>query len=341
MVQTYVERKVVGRIQDRLGPNRAGPLGVLQPIADVAKLLIKEDIVPAKADRYVFLLAPAVVVASTLLVYAVIPFGRGMVGVDVNIGALYVVAVGSLATVAILMAGWSGRNKFALLGGMRAVAQMLSYEIPMVLALLGPVLLAGSLSLNSIIEAQSGAWFVIAQPIGFLIYLLAGVAESNRAPFDIPEAESELVAGYLVEYSGMKWALFFLGEYITMFTVASMTTILFLGGWRGPFVSALPVLSVFWFLIKVFMVLFVFYWLRGTLPRLRMDQLMALAWKFLLPLALANIMITGLIEKLPLDGALAALAQLVGSVCLGLGTLVVLYLRSRKQRVEGLAAAAE
>ncbi len=327
MFLTYMERKVLSRIQDRIGPNRVGPLGLLQPIADVMKLLLKEDTTPANVDYWVFLLSPALIVTTALMAYAVIPLGRGMVGADVSIGVLYVVAIGSLTTIAILMAGWGGRNKYALLGGMRAIAQMMSYEIPMVLAMLGPVLLAGSLSLVTIVEKQQGIWFVITQPIGLLIYFIAGVAEANRSPFDIPEAESELIAGYHIEYSGIKFALFFLAEYINMFTVSAIATTLFLGGWRGPI---LP--PYVWFVLKVLLLLFVMIWFRGTFPRLRIDQLMAFAWKFLLPLALVNVLITALIAKLPIASHIVqSLVLLLGNVALAAGTLFILYLVAKRR----------
>ncbi|MGQ9628328.1 MAG: NADH-quinone oxidoreductase subunit NuoH [Anaerolineae bacterium] len=303
MALTYIERKIVSRIADRIGPNRTGPFGIFQPIADTLKLLIKEDTTPAWADRWVFLLAPAVISFAALIAYSILPFGPGMVGTDINIGVIFVVAFGSLTTVAILMAGWGGRNKYSLLGGMRAVAQMVSYEVPMVLAMLGPVMLVGSMSLVDIVKAQSGVrWLILAQPIGFLIYFIAGIAETNRSPFDIPEAESELVAGFHIEYSGIKFALFFLAEYINMFTVSAMATVLFLGGWRGPFAEQVPILGFLYFIIKVYIVIFLFVWFRGTFPRLRVDQLMDFAWKFLVPLALVNLFLTGLLSKIPMDG---------------------------------------
>ena len=336
MFLTYMERKVISRIQDRIGPNRVGPLGLLQPVADVMKLLLKEDITPANADYWVYLLSPALIVTTALMAYAVIPLGRGMVGTDLSIGVLYVVAIGSLSTIAILMAGWGGRNKYALLGGMRSVAQMMSYEIPMVLAMLGPVLLAGSLSLVEIVDKQQGVWYVIAQPIGFLIYFIAGVAEANRSPFDLPEAESEIIAGYHIEYSGIKFALFFLAEYINMFTVSAIATTLFLGGWRGPI---LP--PYVWFVLKVLFFIFVMIWFRGTFPRLRIDQLMAFAWKFLLPLALVNILITALIAKLPIAShVVQSLLLFAGNVALAVGTLLVLYLVAKRQEATRQAAPA-
>ncbi|MFQ6016416.1 MAG: NADH-quinone oxidoreductase subunit NuoH [Anaerolineae bacterium] len=292
LFMTWMERKVVGRIQDRLGPNRVGPLGLLQPIADAIKLLTKEDITPVGADRVVYNLAPIVVVIPALMVFAVIPFGRGMIATDLNIGFLYIVAISSTSTIAILMAGWGSNNKYSLLGGMRAVAQFVSYEIPMVLAAVGVILLTGSLSMGVIVDAQASLPFILLQPIGFLIFLISGVSEVNRSPFDIPEAESEIVAGYHIEYSGLKFAMYFLAEFISAFAISAIATTLFLGGWQGPL---LPPWA--WFLIKTYILVFVMMWLRGTLPRLRVDQLMGLAWKVLVPLALVNIMVTGLVNS--------------------------------------------
>ena len=308
MYLTYLERKILGRIADRPGPNRVGPLGLLQPIADVLKLIVKEVIRPAQADLAVYILAPVVVVAPAILVYAVLPIGPRMVPVDINVGVLFVVSVSSLATLALLMAGWGSGNKYSLLGGMRAVAQMVSYEIPLVLAFLGVVLLTGSLSLVEITKAQAAYPFVLAQPLGFLIALICAVAEVNRSPFDIPEAESELVAGYHVEYGGVGFAMFFLAEYIEMFTVSALLTVLFLGGWQGPILP--PYL---WFLIKVYAILILMFWLRGTFPRLRVDQLMNLSWKFLLPLSMVNVVVVALVDKLGLPGGFlpSLLASLV------------------------------
>jgi len=289
----WMERKVVGRFQDRYGPNRVGPLGILQCVADAIKMLTKEDITPAQADRLIFNLAPVIVVVPTFMVLAVIPFGRGMIATDLNIGFLYIVAISSLSTIAILLAGWGSRNKYSLLGGMRVVAQMMSYEVPMVLSALGVIMLTGSLSMVSIVEGQSRVPFILLQPLGFLIYFISAIAEVNRAPFDLPEAESEIIAGYHTEYSGMKYAMFLLAEYVNAFIVSAITTTLFLGGWRGPL---LP--SYLWFFLKTFAVYFLIMWLRYTLPRLRIDQLMGLAWKFLVPLALVNLLVMGLVITL-------------------------------------------
>jgi len=288
LVHNWLERKVVGRIQDRLGPNRVGPLGVLQPVADVVKMLIKEDITPSGADRLVYNLAPILVVPPALLVFAVFPFAQGLIPVDLNIGFLYIVAISSTSTLAVLMAGWGSNNKYALLGGMRAVAQFVSYEIPQVLSAVGVIMLAGSLSMNRIVEAQSNIWFALLQPLGFIIFLISSVSEVKRSPFDIPEAESEIVAGYHIEYSGMKFAMFLLSEYIGAFAISAIGATLFLGGWQGPLLPGWV-----WFLAKTYALVFVLIWLRGTLPRLRIDQLMGFAWKFLVPLALLNVMVAG------------------------------------------------
>ncbi len=299
---TWVERKVIGDIQVRLGPMRVGPHGLLQPIADGLKLLFKEDIIPQAADRTLYILAPAVTLIPAFISFAVIPFGDqvrlfgqtiDLVITDVNIGLLYVFGVASLGIYGIVLGGWASNNKYALLGGLRSSAQMISYELSLGLSVVGVVMLSQSLSLVEIVGAQARTWFIILQPIGFLIFLICAVAETNRAPFDLPEAETELVAGFHVEYSSMKFAMYFMAEYANMITVSAMTTTLFLGGWRGPW---LP--PVVWFLLKLYLVIFLFIWLRGTLPRFRYDQLMRFGWKVLLPVALANIMITAVFVAL-------------------------------------------
>ncbi len=293
MSLVYLERRVVALMQDRLGPNRVGPLGLLQPIADVLKLLGKEDIVPSAADAPVYKLATIIVVVPALLIYAVIPFSEKMIIADLNIGILYLVAISSTSTVGILMAGWGSNNKFALLGAMRAVAQIISYEIPLVFSIIGVAMIAGSLSTIDIVQSQTAwggfRWNILIQPLGFIIFFIAATAELNRTPFDIMEAESEIVAGYHVEYSGMRFALFYLAEYLNAFAVAALASTLFLGGWHGPI---LP--PWIWFFIKTYAIFFIFFWMRATLPRVRADQLMSFAWKFLLPLSLVNMLLTGL-----------------------------------------------
>ena len=326
------ERKVIGRLQDRYGPNRFGPWGLLQCVADMVKLLTKEDITPSRADRLIFNLAAVLPIIPTFLVLAVLPFGRGMVAANLNIGFLYIVAVGSLGTIAIFMAGWSSRNKYSLLGAMRTVAQMISYEIPMVLSVVGVLLLVGSLSMVSIVDAQ-GDWrlpFVVLQPLAFVLYFTSAVAEVNRSPFDLPEGESEIVAGYHIEYSGIKFAMFLLAEYINAFSICAIATTLFLGGWRGPI---LP--SWAWFFLKTYSLYFVLIWLRATLPRLRVDQLMNFAWKTLVPLALANLMITALVAKLvPAQSLVGAAAFLGVNVLVIAGIAVARYPRWKRDKRE-------
>lgn len=291
MFMVWWERKISAHIQVRFGPMRVGGWhGWAQSIADGIKLLIKEDIVPEGADRLVFALAPMVVFAAGLAAYVIIPFGPGLIVSDLNIGVLFYISISSLTVVGIIMAGWSSNNKYSVLGAVRSAAQAVSYEVPLVVSILGVIMTVGSLSMTKIVEAQQGIWFVIPQLLGFLIYLIAAIAECNRLPFDIPEAESELVAGFHVEYSGMRFAIFFLAEYANMFTVSAIATALFLGGWYGPL---LP--GWLWFLLKTYFLIFVMMWLRWTLARLRVDQLMYLGWKVLLPLAFLNMGITGLI----------------------------------------------
>jgi len=299
---TWLERKVLGHMQHRCGPLHVGWHGLLQPIADGIKLFFKEDIAVTEASRAVYYLAPFIVTVSAFASFAVIPVGDviNLAGrrvplsiADVNVGLLYVLGLSSLAVYGIVLAGWSSNNKYALLGGLRSAAQMISYEIPVALALMGPVLMAGSLNLREIVEAQSKVWFVVPQLIAFAVYLVGGVAECNRTPFDLPEAESELVAGYHVEYSSMKFALFFLAEYMHMIVMGALATTLFLGGWKGPW---LP--PTVWFALKTLLFLFLFIWLRATYPRLRFDQLMRFCWKYLLPLALLNVVGTSFVMAL-------------------------------------------
>ncbi len=295
---TYAERKIVARIQDRIGPNQAGPYGVLQPIADGIKMFTKEDTTPAEADRWVYNLAPLVIAVFALLTYAVIPFAPGVVGTNLNIGVFYVIAVGSGSTVAILMAGWGSNNKYSLLGAFRTVAQLVGYEVPMLLNVLPVVMLSGSMSLVDIIERQTlgnggnGIPFILVVPLSALIFLISGIAETGRSPFDLLEAESEIVAGFHVEYSGMKFALFFLGEYVNALAVSIMFTVLFMGGYAGPI---LP--PYVWLLLKVAAVFTILMWLRGTLPRVRVDQLMSFNWKFLVPMSIVNVILIMIIGK--------------------------------------------
>ncbi len=302
-ITTIMERKILGRIQNRYGPNRTGPFGLLQPAADGIKMLTKEDIVPRAADKIVHFLAPVVLMIPVALALAVIPYGRNMVAVDLDAGLLFFFAVGSATELSVFMAGWSSQNKYSLVGAMRAIAQMISYELPLVLSTVSVLMLVGSLSLPQIVEAQSGyvynflpRWHVFTPWgfAGFMLFMIAATAESNRAPFDLPEAESEIIAGYLTEYSGFKYALFFMAEYWGLFAVSGMAVTLFLGGWNAPLSLLEWIPSWAWFFVKLSMLILVFIWVRGTLPRLRLDQLMSFAWKFLLPLSLVNILVAAM-----------------------------------------------
>jgi NADH-quinone oxidoreductase subunit H len=292
------ERKVMGFMQGRYGPNQVGGRwGLLQTVADVLKLLLKEDTIPKAADRPLFILAPVIAFAPAFMVLAAIPFTEHLQFADIGVGLLYYIAVSGLTTIGVVTGGWASNNKYALLGGMRAAAQMISYEIPLVMSVLGVVLLTGSLNLKDIVEAQENIWYIFLQPIGFLVFFIASVAELNRTPFDLPEAESELVAGYHVEYSGFRWAFFMLAEYVYFFAMASLTTVLFLGGWNPvPILEFIP--GAVWFALKFSLIVFVLIWFRSTFPRIRADQLMEFGWKVLLPVALANIFITAFVKEL-------------------------------------------
>jgi NADH-quinone oxidoreductase subunit H len=301
---TYMERKVLGHLQHRMGPTYAGPYGLLQPIADAVKLIFKEDLIPDRAERTIYALAPLVAFVPALLTFAVVPFssdfsvlGVEVTGVisDLNIGVLYVFAITSLGVYGLALAGWSSGSKYSLMGGIRSSAQMISYEISYGLSIVGVIILGNTLSMTELVEQQAGEslfffsnWYIFKQPLGFLLFMTCAVAETNRAPFDLPEAESELVGGYHTEYSSLRFALFFIGEYAAMLAVACVGATIFLGGWQGPF---LP--PVVWLLIKVFVFMFVYIWLRATLPRFRYDQLMNFGWKVLFPLAILNIVLTG------------------------------------------------
>jgi NADH-quinone oxidoreductase subunit H len=304
---TYLERKISAFMQARLGPMRVGPWGLLQPIADGIKLLTKEDFIPEKADRWIFFFAPYIAVAAAFIVFAVIPFGPDWAVVtDVNIGLLFVLAVSSVGVLALILAGWSSNSKYALLGALRSSAQMVSYEVAMGLSLIGALMFARTLSLSGMVNAQAGdsVWYLFYQPLGFLIFLVSGIAENNRAPFDLPEAESELVAGFHTEYSGFRWSLFFMAEYAAMVVVSAVAVTVYLGGWYFPFVYQLTeakgyhnlyvIVSLLVFLIKLGAILYLYFWLRWTLPRFRYDQLMDIGWKWLIPAALINIGISAL-----------------------------------------------
>jgi NADH-quinone oxidoreductase subunit H len=331
-IVTVLERKGLGRIQNRYGPNRVGPFGFLQFAADGVKALIKEDVVPRAADKIVHFLAPVVILIPVLLSYAVLPFGKNRTVADFDAGVLFFFAVGGAVELSVFMAGWSSHNKYSLLGAMRAIAQMISYEIPLILSAVTVVMIVGSLNLNEIVKHQDQYTFGIAHwhvftpwgLAGFLLFLVASLAESNRTPFDLPEAESEIIAGYFTEYSGFKFALFFLGEYLGMFAICGLGITLFLGGWTAPFSCLTWIPSYVWFLTKLLGIVFFFIWVRGTLPRLRMDQLMNLAWKFMLPLALVNIVVAGIWHYLGAGGLrwLLCSALLAGAyVALGRGLM--------------------
>jgi len=306
-IMTILERKGLGRIQNRYGPNRVGPFGVLQPAADGIKALTKEDVVPRAADKVVHFLAPVLLVVPALLVYAVLPIGRNMVAIDLDAGLLFFFAVGAASELAVFMAGWSSRNKYALLGAMRAVAQMVSYEIPLILSTVTVIMITGTLSPVKIVEAQGTYggllpdWFVFTPWgfAGFILFMISANAEANRSPFDLPEGESELVAGYFTEYSGFKFALFFMAEYLGFFAICGLGITLFLGGWNAPLAGLDLIPSWAWFFLKLLGFILLFIWTRGTLPRLRVDQLMNFAWKFMLPLALINLITAAVWHFMP------------------------------------------
>ena len=329
-ITTVLERKGLGRIQNRYGPNRVGPFGFLQPVADGIKSLTKEDIVPQAADKAVHFLAPVVLVLAAFSLYAVLPIGRNMVLANLDAGVLFFFAVSSVMELTIFMAGWSSRNKYSLLGAMRAIAQMISYEVPLILASVTVIMAAGSLSTVVIVEKQAGYtgilphWFVFTPWgfAGFVLFMIAATAESNRSPFDLPEGESEIIAGYYTEYSGFKFALFFLGEYLGLFAISGLGITLFLGGWSAPLSFLTWVPSYLWFFAKLLAMIVVFIWVRGTLPRLRMDQLMNFAWKFMLPMALLNLVTVGVWHFLPqgvLRWLVCGLLVVVPYVLLGRG----------------------
>jgi NADH-quinone oxidoreductase subunit H len=332
---TYYERKVLARIQVRIGPNRAGPFGLLQPIADALKLIFKEELTPGTADKLIFIMAPIITVVPALVILAVIPWG-GVVTLfghtytlaltDINVGVLYIVSVASISVYGIVLAGWSSNNKFATLGGIRATAQMISYELALGMAFIPSIMLAGSMSMGDIVKAQAElGWFVVWQPVGALIFWVASLAEVNRAPFDMPEAEQELTAGYHTEYSGMKFALFFMAEYIKMIAVSAIAATLFFGGYRGPFVDQVPWLGPIYLFIKVLILLFGMIWTRATLPRIRYDRLMAFGWKILLPLSLMVVFFTAL-------GIILEMLWLIPILSI-LGFLTVAWVSTRRKPV--------
>ena len=334
---TWVERKIVARFQDRIGPNRVGPFGLLQPIADGIKLLTKETVTPDGADTVVYNLAPVLAVMSVIGLWAVIPLAPRLVGSDINVGVLYVVSIGAIGTLSIMMAGWASNNKYALLGAFRTVAQLVSYEVPMVLALLVPTLLAGSMGMAAIVEKQAGLPFIVLAPLAALIFFISSMAEAGKAPFDLLEAESEIVAGYNIEYGGLKFGMFYLGEFFHGFTIAALVAVLFLGGWQGPLASSYPLLGLIYFLAKTAVVYFGVMWVRFSFPRLRIDQLNAFNWKFLTPLTLAVVVVTAVTDKLATQMGFSRTGALLGAnALLVLATvwLIGAYARSARRRLE-------
>jgi len=295
MLEIYFERKVLGFMQYRIGPNRVGPFGLLQSAADVFKLLIKEDTIPRAAERHLFVLAPILTFIPSFTMMAVLPFADGWLHADINVGLLYALALSGISTVGIILGGWASNNKYALIGGMRSAAQMISYEIPIIISVVGVVMMTGSMNIRLIVEGQAGYfwnWNFLPQIIGFVVFVIASVSELNRTPFDLPEAESELVAGYHVEYSGFRFAFFMLAEYVYVFVFSALIALIFLGGWHAPFPQLDFIPGIIWLVLKVCAVIFFLFWIRGTLPRVRLDQLMGLGWKVLLPLSLLNIFVT-------------------------------------------------
>jgi len=344
MVLTWIERKGIARFQDRLGPNKAGPYGLLQPIADGVKAITKEDITPANADRFVYNIAPILAAMGSLLVYAVVPFGQGMIGVDLDIGIFYILVVGSLGPLAVLISGWSSSNKYALLGAFRGVAQLISYEVPQILSVVTVIMIAGTMSMIGIVDKQvASTWFIVPLPLSALILLLSGMAEAGRGPFDLLEADSEIVAGYHIEYSGMKFAMFFLGEYVHAFAVSAVFSTLFLGGWQLPFFNVdntIPWIGPLVILVKSLFIFWVMVWIRATFPRLRIDHLLNFNWKFLVPLSLLNVAVVALLDRLLSSAGYGAvdnttvwtLVLLAANLAMLFGALWLMGRRGRRAR---------
>ncbi len=347
----WLERKVAARFQDRVGPNRVGPFGLVQSIADTVKILIKEDIMNEGVDRWVYNLAPIVSAMSVMLIWVVVPFSAAWIGADLNIAVLYLVAVGAFGTVGVIMAGWGSNNKYALVSAFRAVAQLISYEVPLVLALLVPVLMAGSLSLQTIVESQH-IMYLFAVPLTVLIFLISGQAETGRGPFDLLEAESELVSGFHVEYSGMKFGMFYVAEFLHAFTLGVLTALLFMGGWKGPFAEDIIPLGFFYLLIKSLFAYFVMIWVRMTLPRLRIDHLLNFNWKFLVPLSLLNLMVVAFLWKvIPNTDSINSFGEALGptvvlllvnlGMILGVGALLANWGRRDRAHIAARLAAVD
>lgn len=327
----WVERKVAARFQDRLGPNRAGKYGLLQTFADMIKLVTKEDITPATADKVVFNIAPVLSVVSVLLIWAVVPFAPTWIGTDINVGVLYIAAVGSFGILSILMAGWSSNNKYALLGAFRAVAQLISYEVPMLIMLMVPVLLSSSMGMVDIVSRQD-TWFLAVAPLAAVVFLISAIAEVGRTPFDLLEAESEIVAGFHTEYTGMKFGMFFAAEFLHIFTVGVLFAILFMGGWRGPGAEQFPLLGMVYLMAKSAVGYFIAIWMRSTLPRIRIDHMLSFNWKFLVPLSLVIIIMTAILQNIFVGTALYIPAMLAGNLVIFLGSMGILRTVSLRQR---------
>jgi len=334
----WVERKVVARFQGRLGPNRVGPFGLFQPFPDIIKLIIKEDTTPKGADKFVFNLAPILSLASVIFLWAIIPLAHNIYGVDLNVALLYLVAAGALGTLSVIMAGWSSNNKYALLGAFRQVAAMISFEVPMIVALLIPVIFTGSLSMNTISSFQAdNYWLVLVSPLGALLFLIAAIAELGRSPFDLNEGESEIVSGYHIEYSGMKFGLFYAGELLHAFTFGGFVSILFFGGWDGPFAEQFPILGVFYFLIKAMIGYWVIMWIKYTVPRIRIDHMLMFNWKFLTPVAFALLIVTAVVHPLLIglnNWVYVASMFLINVI---LGWVIVEFLRSKSKKERAAA----
>jgi NADH-quinone oxidoreductase subunit H len=293
IIIVWMDRRVASLFQERIGPNRVGPFGILQSLVDAVKLIGKESIIPAAVDKTVYKIAPIFIFTVTFMMYAVLPYGKDLSAVNLNLGILYFIAVSSTSTIAILMAGWGSNNKYSLLGGMRTIAMVVSYEIPLAFSMLGIVMITGTLNLNEIVASQSGVWNIVLQPVAFVIFIISALAELNRSPFDMTEAEQEIVAGFHTEYTGMRFALFFMAEYANLFVVSALGVTLFFGGWHGPI---LP--SWLWFMLKSYAMIFFILWIRWTMPRARIDKMMKFNWKFLIPLSIANVLVTGVGIKL-------------------------------------------
>lgn len=328
----WLERKIVARFQDRIGPNRLGPFGLIQPFADIIKLIIKENIYPVGVDKAIFNLAPIIMMMSVLLLWAVLPL-TSFLGLDLNVGVLYLIGVGALGTLSIIMAGWASNNKYALLGAFRQVAVMISYEIPMVVALLIPTILAGSMGINSIVAAQS-TWYIVLAPLAFVLFLICATAELGRAPFDLTEAESELIAGHHIEYSGMKFGLFYASELLHTFTFGGFIAAFFFGGWRGPWVDQIPLLGLLYFLVKAVIGYWIFGWIKYTFPRIRIDKMMDLNWKFLVPFSFALLVYVALTNALLRGTSFYAWGMFLSNILFGWVTLEILRRRARGERVK-------